>query len=134
MTKITVNPSSVFNSTQYGFSQAVVATGRKHIFLSGQVGIDKDEKLAGMTIEQQMRLSCENMQSVIEAAGGKLSDITMLRLYIKVGSESAEDQNKIADILKQFFPENPPASSWIIVSGLSLPEWLIEVEAEALID
>ncbi|MEK1912648.1 MAG: RidA family protein, partial [Pseudomonas chlororaphis] len=29
--------------------------------------------------------------------------------------------------------QQPPASSWIIVSGLSLPEWLIEVEAEAML-
>jgi enamine deaminase RidA (YjgF/YER057c/UK114 family) len=31
------------------------------------------------------------------------------------------------------FPDNPPPSSWIIVSGLSLPEWLIEIEAEAVL-
>ncbi|UII69577.1 hypothetical protein LVW35_18060 [Pseudomonas sp. HN11] len=31
------------------------------------------------------------------------------------------------------FPHDPPPSSWIIVSGLSLPEWLIEIEAEAVI-
>lgn len=28
----------------------------------------------------------------------------------------------------------PPPSSWIIVSGLSLPEWLVEIEAEAMLD
>ncbi|MDN5597989.1 MAG: RidA family protein, partial [Pseudomonas sp.] len=31
------------------------------------------------------------------------------------------------------FPQNPPPSSWIIVSGLSWPQWLIEIEAEAVI-
>lgn len=55
----------------------------------------------------------------------------MLRLYIV---ESARDQQEpIAAALRERFPNNPPPSSWIIVSGLSLPEWLIEIEAEALI-
>jgi len=55
----------------------------------------------------------------------------MLRLYIV---ESARDQQAlIAQALRERFPHNPPPSSWIIVSGLSLPEWLIEIEAEAVI-
>ncbi|GAP96669.1 hypothetical protein NIES2104_32120 [Leptolyngbya sp. NIES-2104] len=31
------------------------------------------------------------------------------------------------------FPVNPPATSWVIVSGLSEPEWLVELEAEAVL-
>ena len=57
--------------------------------------------------------------------------VIMLRLYIV---EPARDrQEPIAQALRERFPHNPPPSSWIIVSGLSLPQWLIEIEAEAVI-
>nr|WP_253219447.1 hypothetical protein [Pseudomonas chlororaphis] len=49
-------------------------------------------------------------------------------------SASARDQQEqISQVLLQRFPQQPPASSWIVVSGLSLPEWLIEIEAEAML-
>lgn len=40
----------------------------------------------------------------------------------------------IAQALRERFKSDPPPSSWIVVSGLSLPEWLIEIEAEAMLD
>jgi enamine deaminase RidA (YjgF/YER057c/UK114 family) len=56
----------------------------------------------------------------------------MLRIYI---CETArEDQEVIAQALRDRFRKDPPPSSWIVVSGLSLPEWLIEIEAEAMLD
>ena len=66
---------------------------------------------------------------MLAEAGGELSHVVMLRIYI---AEAARDQQEwISQVLLQRFPNDPPASSWIIVSGLSLPEWLIEVEADA---
>ncbi|PHM64521.1 reactive intermediate/imine deaminase [Xenorhabdus stockiae] len=134
MTKKTINPETVFNSVQYGFSQAVIKTGTRHLFLSGQVGINKDEETIPGGLPAQTKLALENLHSVIREAGGELSDITMLRIYIKQGAESHENQLIISSLLQQYFPSEPPASSWVIVTGLSLPEWLIEIEAEAILD
>lgn len=39
----------------------------------------------------------------------------------------------IVAALREYFPEQPPATSWLLVSGLSEPQWLIEIEAEALL-
>ncbi|MCB6146679.1 hypothetical protein LHK12_21720 [Providencia rettgeri] len=48
MTKKSINPASVFNSLQYGFSQAVETTGTRQLFLSGQVGVNAaEETVAG---------------------------------------------------------------------------------------
>ena len=79
----------------------------------------------------QTATALDNVEKVLAAVGGDLSHVIMLRLYIV---ESARDQQEpIAEALRQRFAHNPPPSSWIIVSGLSLPEWLIEVEAEAVV-
>ena len=73
----------------------------------------------------------DNIEKVLAEVEGDLSHVIMLRLYIV---ESARDQQEpIAQALRERFPHNPPPSSWILVSGLSLPQWLIEIEAEAVI-
>ena len=131
MQRKTINPPTVFNSLQYGFSQAMEVREGRRILLSGQVVVDADERTVGPGIAEQTATALDNIEKVLAAAEGDLSHVIMLRLYIV---ESARDQQEpIAAALRERFPDNPPPSSWIIVSGLSLPEWLIEIEAEALI-
>ncbi|MGE8353830.1 MAG: RidA family protein [Pseudomonas protegens] len=132
MEKSTFNPASVFNSLQYGFSQAVEVLGGRRLLLSGQVGVDEQERTVGPGLRQQTEQAFDNIERVLAEAGGQLADVVMLRIYI---AEAARDQQEhISAVLLERFASQPPASSWIIVSGLSLPEWLIEVEAEAVLD
>ncbi|MFT0213471.1 Rid family hydrolase [Pseudomonas sp. F1_0610] len=128
-----INPTSVFNSIQYGFSQAVESRGTRQLFLSGQVGVDANQvTVAGGMYEQALK-SVENIEAVLADAGATLAAVTMLRIYIKQGADSEAEQQAISQVLKEKFAEHAPASSWIIVVGLSLPEWLIEIEAQAVI-
>lgn len=134
MEKKAINPSTVFNSLQYGFSQAIETTGSRQLFLSGQVGVNaREETVAGGIYEQTVQ-SLVNIEHVLHEAGGNLSNVTVLRIYIKDGANSHEEQLDIARALKEKFGDEPPASSWIIVTGLSLPEWLIEIEAQAVLN
>nr|WP_237564713.1 hypothetical protein [Bordetella parapertussis] len=57
---------------------------------------------------------------MLAAAGAAMRHIIMLRIYIC--EDARGDQEVVADALRRRFPDNPPPSSWIIVSGLSLPE------------
>ena len=131
MQRKVINPTTVFNSLQYGFSQAMEVPEGRRIMLSGQVGVDAQERTVGPGIAEQTATALDNVEKVLAAVGGDLSHVIMLRLYIV---ESARDQQEpIVEALRQRFAHNPPPSSWIIVSGLSLPEWLIEIEAEAVV-
>ena len=131
MQRKVINPTTVFNSLQYGFSQAMEVPEGRRIMLSGQVGVDAQEHTVGPGIAEQTAAALDNIEKVLAEVGGDLSHVIMLRLYIV---ESARDQQEpIAEALRQRFAHNPPPSSWIIVSGLSLPQWLIEIEAEAVI-
>ncbi len=131
MQRKVINPTTVFNSLQYGFSQAMEVPQGRRIMLSGQVGVDAQERTVGPGIAEQTATALDNIEKVLAEVGGDLSHVVMLRLYIV---ESArEQQEPIAEALRQRFAHNPPPSSWIMVSGLSLPEWLIEVEAEAVV-
>lgn len=131
MQRKVINPTTVFNALQYGFSQAMEVPEGRRIMLSGQVGVGADERTVCPGIAEQTAAALDNIEKVLAEVGADLSHVIMLRLYIV---ESARDQQEpIAQALRERFPHNPPPSSWIIVSGLSLPQWLIEIEAEAVV-
>ncbi|HDN2513247.1 MULTISPECIES: RidA family protein [Providencia] len=134
MEKKSINPTTVFNSLQYGFSQAIETTGTRQLFLSGQVGVNANQETVAGGIYEQTVQSLVNIEHVLREVGGNLSNVTVLRIYIKDGANSHEEQLDIAKALKEKFGDAPPASSWIIVTGLSLPEWLIEIEAHAVLN
>lgn len=132
MIKRTLNPEKVFNTLQYGFSQAVITAGGKRIHLSGQVGADRNEQTEGADLETQADAAINNIAAILESAdGGNLTHVVMLRIYM---IDSVRDQQEqLVNVLQKYFPENPPATSWVFVSGLSEPEWLVEIEAEAVL-
>ena len=134
MPKEYLNPDSLFPSVQHRFSQVVVASGRKMVFISGQTAWDAQKKIVGgNSLPEQARQALRNVQAAIEAAGGSLKDIVFLRIYIV--NYQAENAEAISIALREFFSSaNQPASSWIGVSALAVPEFLIEIEGTAVLD
>ena len=134
MPKEYVNPNSLFPSLPHGFSQVVVATGRKMVFISGQTAWDPRKNIVGGdSVLEQARQAFRNLEKAMEAAGGTLRDVVALRIYVV--DYQAESGTAVGTALREFFsPENPPASTWIGVSALAVPEFLIEIEATAVLD
>ena len=133
MENITFNPGSLFNSRQYGFSQVVVAEPGRMVFVSGQVGWDKDENIMGKNdLETQTEKALNTLSLAMESAGGKLEHITMLRIY-KVNYQPEDGPVISSALRKTFGTENPPASTWISVAGLASEDFLIEIEAQGVI-
>ncbi len=127
-----INPEALFDSRQYGFSQAVSVTGGRHVFVSGQVGVDADEQVAGTDLTAQTEAALANLGHVLEAAGGTLADVVSLRIYVVAAS--GDDLSPIGRGLRQWFGQDrPPASTWLVVSGLAEPELLVEIEAHAVV-
>lgn len=133
MTHQRSNPGSLFNSVQYGFSQAVISTGGKQIFLSGQVAVDENERLVAEDMFGQAMASIDNIRKLLTEVSADLQDVTMLRIYIREDANTAESQSDISKALALSFADKLPASSWVIVSGLTDPRWLLEIEAQAVL-
>ena len=134
MPKQYLNPNSLFSSLPHGFSQVVIATGRKMVFISGQTAWDTQKNIVGGdSVLEQARQAFRNLETAMEAAGGTLKDVVALRIYVV--DYQAESGTAVGTALREFFsPENPPASTWIGVSALAVPEFLIEIEATAVLD
>ncbi len=134
MPKEYLNPNSLFSSLPHGFSQVVIATGRKMVFISGQTAWDLRKNIVGGdSVLEQARQAFRNLETAMEAAGGTVKDVVALRIYVV--DYQAESGTAVGTALREFFsPENPPASTWIGVSALAVPEFLIEIEATAVLD
>ena len=128
-----INPNNLFPSLPHGFSQVVIATGRKMVFVSGQTAWDTQKNIVGGdSVLEQARQAFRNLEKAMEAAGSTLKDIVALRIYVV--DYQAECGTAVGIVLREFFSENPPASTWIGVAALADPEFLIEIEATAVLD
>jgi len=134
MPKEHINPSSLFPSLKYGFSQIVTSQGGRTVYLSGQTPSNAEEKVVGTSRREQMQQCLRNVQTALETVGGSLKDVVSLRLYM-VNYNPDEEVDVIADGLKEFFPgDNPPATTWIGISSLAVKDFLIEIEAIAVLE
>ena len=133
MAKKSLNPVSLFATSDDGFSQLVVASGRQTVYISGQTAWDADKKLRALDLAGQMRAALHNVQAAIEATGGTLADIVALRIYVV--DYRPQYVPIIADALRAFFPSGQaPTSTWIGVQALALEEFLVEIEARAVLE
>lgn len=132
MPRETHNPDTLFNSVQYGFSQIAVGSGSRIVTISGQVGWDQTGKMVPPgDFKTQTMTAFHNLGLAMQAVGGTLEDILLLHIYIV--ATAMEESSAVREALQHFFPTSPPASSWIGVPRLANADFLIEVEAIAVL-
>jgi 2-iminobutanoate/2-iminopropanoate deaminase len=134
MPKISINPPGLFQSRKYGFSQAVSASGARTIYFSGQVAWDEGQNIIGKgDLAAQTVQSLKNLELGVRAAGGQMADVVSLRIYIR--QDVIEQGRYVKDGLLEYFPgDSPPAATWIGVHSLADEDFLIEIEAIAVIE
>jgi enamine deaminase RidA (YjgF/YER057c/UK114 family) len=127
-----LTPKGLFKPAAY--TQVVVATGRRMVFVSGQVSMDAQGKLvAPGDLAGQARQVYANLRAALEGAGAKPSDVVKLTTYV-VGYKQ-ELRPLLAEARSTLFgPTSLPASTLVGIQALAEPGYLIEVEAIAVID
>ena len=78
----------------------------------------------------QARRCLEIIQSAIEGLGGKLSDVTRTRILLI----SIEDWERVATVHGEFFGGIRPANTIMQVVRFIDPDWLVEIEADAVVE
>ena len=114
------------------YSQAVVTTGGKLAFISDQVPEDAFGNLAGKgDIEAQTRQVLTNLKIMVEEAGGTVADIVKITIFmVEITLSSYE---VVGRLWKELFGGGYPASTMVEVNRLASPDWLIEIEAWAVV-
>lgn len=110
--------------------QAVVATGRM-VFVRGQISQDLDnrESLYIGDAGLQARKAMENIKTLMEEAGGELAHICRVVVYLVDVRYREAVYREMGVFLKGVYP----VSTGLVVSALARPEWLVEIEATAVI-
>lgn len=110
------------------YSKAVVAGNT--IYLSGQTGaaLDGSPPVPGDPTAQA-RQACENIKTLLDEAGGALSDAVKLTVYITDRAFRAP----VYAVIGEYFGAHAPASTGIIVDGLASPEFLVEIDVTAVL-
>jgi 2-iminobutanoate/2-iminopropanoate deaminase len=117
---------------QPAYTQVVaVSGGGRMIFVAGQLARDADGNCVGPgDMRAQIRQVGENLKRCLEAAGASLADIVKTNTYVTDYEEFA----KHADMRMRYFGPATPTSTTVEVRRLAGPEFMIEVEAIAVVD
>ena len=112
-----------------GFSQTVIVkTGNyKTLYISGQIG-------SGTDLESQTHATFKNLETQLHQANATFKDVVKMNTYI-VNFKPETDLPIFRKVRKEFLgTENYPASTLVGVESLGRKEWLIEIEAVAVIE
>jgi enamine deaminase RidA (YjgF/YER057c/UK114 family) len=107
-----------------------VAKGRS-IFISGQLARDASGAIVGVgDMAAQMEQVGRNIQACLAAAGASLSDLVRTTTY----TTDIEEYFKHVEVRMRYFGVGMPTSTTVEVRRLSHPDFLVEVEAMAVIE
>jgi 2-iminobutanoate/2-iminopropanoate deaminase len=114
------------------YSQVMVVEvgGTKQIFVAGQTPRDRDGNCIGKgDMRAQIKQVGQNIKDALEAAGATLADVVRTTTYVTDMDEYFKHQ----DVRMTFFAQALPTSTTVQVSRLSRPEFMVEIEALAIV-
>jgi len=111
-----------------GFSRAV--RSNDHVFVAGCAAIGADGKNVGIgDAVAQARRCFEVIEGALKEAGSSLNEVVLTRVFLV----NAADADGVARVHGEVFADTRPVTSAVVVAALLHPEWLIEIEAHAVL-
>jgi enamine deaminase RidA (YjgF/YER057c/UK114 family) len=122
-----INPDSLSRSR--GYSQ-VVKVGDT-VYIAGQVSAGTDGNVVGKgDPEAQVRQVWRNIETAVKAAGGTLQHVVKTTTYV-TNIQYAAAVRKVRE--EVFQSSSPPTSTLLVVAGLASPDYMVEIEAIAVV-
>jgi 2-iminobutanoate/2-iminopropanoate deaminase len=124
-----INPPTLAKPT--GYTHVVVAPDGRTVYVAGQVALDSTGQLIGAgDFKAQAEQVFKNLRRALASVGGSIDDVAKTTTFItdlKYLPALREVRTKYVDAAR------PPASTLLVVSSLARPEFLIEIEAVAVV-
>ena len=124
-TKVTYPEQNLDND----LAQAVVAGNT--VYLRGQIGQDLDtrESVGIGDVEAQAEKAMANIKMLLEECGSELGDITKITIYLV----DIRYREPVYRVMGKWLKGVHYVSTGLVVSALARPEWLVEIDATAVI-
>ncbi len=126
-----INPKGL--AAPHGYTHVVAAKPGKIVFISGQVAMDAQGHLVGKDdLKAQTKQVFENLKTALAAAGATFDDVTKITWYLR--GYDPKDLSTLREVRDSYVSkEHPPASTLVGVSSLFQPDYLLEVDAVAVV-
>jgi enamine deaminase RidA (YjgF/YER057c/UK114 family) len=126
-----VNPEGLARAS--GFSHAVVASGRRVVFLAGQTALAPDGVIEGATVVEQFERALANLLLALGEAGGTPGDLASLTVYAVDLADYRAHGRELGEVWRRLAGREYPAMAAIGVSRLWDPAALVEIQGYAVI-
>ena len=103
-----------------------VTPGKRLAVLSGQLGVRPDDTVPE-SVGEQAELCFANIAAILGEAGMSLADIVRINAYVT----DRADMKAYMEVRDRMVADPPPASTLMIVSGFTRPEFKVEIEVIA---
>jgi enamine deaminase RidA (YjgF/YER057c/UK114 family) len=119
----------------FGYSHVAEVTGGKLVYIAGQVALDPAGNLVGKDdFAAQARQVFANLHAALAAAGASFPNVIKLNYYCADAVDLAVHLPMVREVRDTHIDTAaPPVSTFVVVRRLVRPEWLIEVEAVAVV-
>jgi reactive intermediate/imine deaminase len=109
----------------------VETTGDRTLYISGQVALDSSGAIVGEgDLKAQVQQVFENLKVALQACGATFDHVAKITIFMVDVSEI----QTFRDVRDRYFERGLPASSLVQVARLARPEFLIEIEAVAVVE
>jgi enamine deaminase RidA (YjgF/YER057c/UK114 family) len=127
-----INPPGLHAPQDNMYAHIVRATGSTTYRIGGQVAVDADgNDVAVGDMAGQIRCCYDMVTTALEAVGLGWSDVVHIYTFTTRMDDYMAHEESIA---REYFGDAPPASTLLEVSRLVKPEWLVEVQVDAVAD
>ena len=107
------------------FSHGVIVEGGRTLYVAGQTPLDEAGSLVCPDDPEGQARQCFRNVEKVAAAGGRVEDAAKIQVF----ATSLAYRGAVGRARAEFFPDDPPASTFLVVSSLAEPGFLVEVEA-----
>lgn len=112
------------------YSQGVKVSGNTLIFVAGQTSVNAKGEIVGKgDMRAQLKQVHENVKAILAAAGATFDNVVKSTTYVT----NVEEYRKHSDIRREYLKGYFPPSTVVEISRLARPEFMIEMEATAVV-
>ncbi len=97
-----------------GYAHGAETRGGRLLFVAGQVAKDKEGRVVGSgDLVAQFRQVCENLRAIVAAAGGELTDVVKLTIYVLDTDLYKQHGKAIGGVYREYFGRHFPAMTLV---------------------
>ena len=133
MNRTVLNPPSLARPS--GFSHGILTTGGPMLFLAGQTASNVDGQIVALgDIVGQYEQVLQNLQTVVEAAGGTMQDLVKITIFVDDRDEYRAHLKELGKVHRAYFGNHYPATALLEISRFFQDGALIEIEGIAVLN